>query len=252
MRNQDPVWSSRADMLSRNSWTVSTSYTFLFPSPKVNRMRQELDKFNFGVVICDECHYLKNRRAARTKVLMFMLGICFHKYLIIPCVRSCRERLLADVTLRRWNQAEMRQRRKAKSNAFQIKLLVYLLHYYHVSGDCTASDESASGYLTFGHPGAFPPIGVVHAAEFDQLQHVGLISGVWQEVSFFRKKFVFRWATALINAFHVARTRCVSGTLFASKKQGPKYTIWLFCFPNFRLASSQQLFVDASGLTPYR
>lgn len=31
-------------------------------------MREELDLFNFGVVICDECHYLKNQRAARTKV----------------------------------------------------------------------------------------------------------------------------------------------------------------------------------------
>ncbi len=31
-------------------------------------MREELDLFNFGVVVCDECHYLKNQRAARTKV----------------------------------------------------------------------------------------------------------------------------------------------------------------------------------------
>lgn len=31
-------------------------------------MREELELFNFGVVICDECHYLKNQRAARTKV----------------------------------------------------------------------------------------------------------------------------------------------------------------------------------------
>ena len=32
-------------------------------------MKQVLDQFGFGVVICDECHYLKNQRAARTKVL---------------------------------------------------------------------------------------------------------------------------------------------------------------------------------------
>lgn len=31
-------------------------------------MKKELDHFNFGVIICDECHYLKNQRAARTKV----------------------------------------------------------------------------------------------------------------------------------------------------------------------------------------
>lgn len=39
---------------------------------QVNRMREELDLFNFGVVICDECHYLKNQRAARTKVAAFV------------------------------------------------------------------------------------------------------------------------------------------------------------------------------------
>lgn len=32
-------------------------------------MKKELDDFNFGVIICDECHYLKNQRAARTKVM---------------------------------------------------------------------------------------------------------------------------------------------------------------------------------------
>lgn len=37
-------------------------------SRQVNRMKDELDLFNFGVVVCDECHYLKNQRAARTKV----------------------------------------------------------------------------------------------------------------------------------------------------------------------------------------
>ena len=31
-------------------------------------MREALDLFNFGVVVCDECHYLQNHRAARTKV----------------------------------------------------------------------------------------------------------------------------------------------------------------------------------------
>lgn len=31
-------------------------------------MKEALDLFGFGVVICDECHYLKNQRAARTKV----------------------------------------------------------------------------------------------------------------------------------------------------------------------------------------
>lgn len=31
-------------------------------------MKEVLDQFGFGVVICDECHYLKNQRAARTKV----------------------------------------------------------------------------------------------------------------------------------------------------------------------------------------
>eukprot|EP00752_Nemacystus_decipiens_P010813 g9618.t2 len=36
----------------------------------VNRMREELDLFNFGVVVCDECHYLKNQRAARTKAIV--------------------------------------------------------------------------------------------------------------------------------------------------------------------------------------
>lgn len=35
---------------------------------QVNRMKDRLDDFNFGVVVCDECHYLKNQRAARTKV----------------------------------------------------------------------------------------------------------------------------------------------------------------------------------------
>lgn len=37
-------------------------------SRQVNRMKEELDLFNFGVVVCDECHYLKNQRAARTRV----------------------------------------------------------------------------------------------------------------------------------------------------------------------------------------
>ncbi|CAM9140849.1 unnamed protein product, partial [Laminaria digitata] len=36
----------------------------------VNRMKQVLDQFGFGVVICDECHYLKNQRAARTKAIV--------------------------------------------------------------------------------------------------------------------------------------------------------------------------------------
>lgn len=31
-------------------------------------MKDKLDDFNFGVIVCDECHYLKNQRAARTKV----------------------------------------------------------------------------------------------------------------------------------------------------------------------------------------
>ncbi|CAB1096828.1 unnamed protein product [Ectocarpus sp. CCAP 1310/34] len=36
----------------------------------VNRMKGELDLFNFGVVVCDECHYLKNQRAARTRAIV--------------------------------------------------------------------------------------------------------------------------------------------------------------------------------------
>lgn len=35
-------------------------------------MKEVLDQFRFGVVICDECHYLKNQRAARTKVTVQM------------------------------------------------------------------------------------------------------------------------------------------------------------------------------------
>lgn len=38
------------------------------PRAQVNRMRDELKLFEFGVVVCDECHYLKNQRTARTKV----------------------------------------------------------------------------------------------------------------------------------------------------------------------------------------
>ncbi|CAM9597424.1 unnamed protein product, partial [Ectocarpus sp. 13 AM-2016] len=40
------------------------------PKPFVNRMKEELDLFNFGVVVCDECHYLKNQRAARTRAIV--------------------------------------------------------------------------------------------------------------------------------------------------------------------------------------
>lgn len=42
-------------------------------------MREELDLFNFGVVVCDECHYLKNQRAARTKVTDTLTVFVFYR-----------------------------------------------------------------------------------------------------------------------------------------------------------------------------
>lgn len=38
-------------------------------------MKDVLDHFGFGVVICDECHYLKNQRAARTKVIAVQMRV---------------------------------------------------------------------------------------------------------------------------------------------------------------------------------
>ncbi|CAM9872577.1 unnamed protein product [Discosporangium mesarthrocarpum] len=50
--------------LAVDTKVVITSYEL------VNRMKATLHDFNFGVVVCDECHYLKNARAARTKAIV--------------------------------------------------------------------------------------------------------------------------------------------------------------------------------------
>lgn len=61
------------DVARADSGGIRISVRMCSPLPafqlhQVNRMKDELDAFNFGVVVCDECHYLKNQRAARTKV----------------------------------------------------------------------------------------------------------------------------------------------------------------------------------------
>lgn len=57
-------------------------------------MREELDLFNFGVVICDECHYLKNQRAARTKVTHSLThrlkATAVHSFRSVPAVEYDR------------------------------------------------------------------------------------------------------------------------------------------------------------------
>ncbi|CAN0026743.1 unnamed protein product, partial [Hapterophycus canaliculatus] len=61
------VCKSKQDLDRSNTKVVIISYEL------VRRMLsfwEELDLFNFGVVVCDECHYLKNQRAARTKAIV--------------------------------------------------------------------------------------------------------------------------------------------------------------------------------------
>ncbi len=74
-----PVCIQKTDILTVESASQSLtkrvgSYKFVIVSYNLmQRLSARLQEMRFGIIICDECHYLKNSRANRTKALVPMI-----------------------------------------------------------------------------------------------------------------------------------------------------------------------------------